>query len=177
MFYDTATFDLGNVDGQIHNHYDIVLKYHKRSAEQYRVVGVLVWPSSLARSDSTASNPTCAKGAGLKLRNDRNTKLYYTYSISWEESDTPWASECPTRLPIYGYWKLTYVSSSMGPLSESLGYQDPCVQFDELDNHGGPTLPNVFNYSCSKCQTRRKSTFPRLHLCMMILTTTTDSSV
>ncbi|TFY72210.1 hypothetical protein EVG20_g787 [Dentipellis fragilis] len=51
LFFDMG-FNLGNdeppYDEQpaLNNHYDIVLRYHTPSPGNYRVVGVLVWPSS-----------------------------------------------------------------------------------------------------------------------------------
>jgi hypothetical protein len=38
-------FDLGNEDGSLNNHYDIVVKYHPRPNGAFRVVGVMVWPA------------------------------------------------------------------------------------------------------------------------------------
>jgi hypothetical protein len=38
-------FDLGNEEGSLNNHYDIVVKYHPRPNGVFRVVGVMVWPS------------------------------------------------------------------------------------------------------------------------------------
>lgn len=92
IFYDIG-FDLGNSHGQFHNHFDIVLKYHKRSADQLRVVGVLVWPHSKARHDSDASSPNCGPStSSLTLSETSKTKFYYTYSVSWQESPIAWVS-------------------------------------------------------------------------------------
>ena len=49
-FFDMG-FNLGNDEEErfidkpaLNNHYDIVLRYHHPTADDYRIVGVLVWP-------------------------------------------------------------------------------------------------------------------------------------
>jgi transmembrane 9 superfamily member 2/4 len=99
IFYDIG-FDLGR-EGALNNHYDIVLKYHKRGPDTFRVVGVLVWASSLVRQGTSFSNPSCNRGAPLILSEDKDNKFYYTYSVEWEESDTPWATRWDNYLHVF----------------------------------------------------------------------------
>ncbi|KAI0028138.1 Nonaspanin [Vararia minispora EC-137] len=105
MFFDNG-FNLGNDDPPheeqplINNHYDIVLRYHKPRPDDYRIVGVLVWPSSHGGSqdgaiDCEGSEPlTLKEGAG-------EYKIRYTYRVMWNESDTPWATRWDNYLHIF----------------------------------------------------------------------------
>ncbi|KAG8816109.1 hypothetical protein FRC17_000460, partial [Serendipita sp. 399] len=103
VFYDLG-FDLGNEDGSLNNHYDILIKYHPRPNGFFRVVGVTVWPSSMKRSSSDISSPQCGTHEhALKLSEagyDKN-EFYYTYSVSWEASPTVWATRWDNYLRIY----------------------------------------------------------------------------
>lgn len=99
VFYEIG-FDLGR-EGALNNHYDIVLKYHKRGPDTFRVVGVLVWASSISREGTSSSNPGCKRGGVLKLNENKDNKFYYTYSVEWEESDTPWATRWDNYLHVF----------------------------------------------------------------------------
>ncbi|KAG8788117.1 hypothetical protein FRC15_006081 [Serendipita sp. 397] len=103
VFYDLG-FDLGNKDGSLNNHYEIVIKYHVRPNGFFRVVGVTVWPSSLHRPTTDISSPQCGNHERpLKLSEVENSKnkFYYTYSVNWEESSTVWATRWDNYLRIY----------------------------------------------------------------------------
>jgi transmembrane 9 superfamily protein 2/4 len=102
-FFDMG-FNLGKDDGQfelepaLNNHYEIVLKYHVPSPGTYRIVGVLVWPSS----DSTGTCLTEREGnSPVLLREDQTNKVVYTYRVLWSESDTPWATRWDNYLHIF----------------------------------------------------------------------------
>lgn len=93
-------FALGELDEAerpvLHNHFDILVDYHPVNVgnkQKYRVIGVLVQPSSRSGSrvseDGTA---TCDEGDPIYLDNDGETKVTWTYSVSWRESATPWAT-------------------------------------------------------------------------------------
>ncbi|KAH7914111.1 hypothetical protein BJ138DRAFT_1144427 [Hygrophoropsis aurantiaca] len=102
LFFDMG-FNLGNDDNEetpfLYNHYEVVLRYHQPSAGQYRIVGVLVWPYS---QDSEASNPTCEHTVRPQaLSEARNNTVRYTYRVTWEESDTPWATRWDNYLHIF----------------------------------------------------------------------------
>lgn len=99
IFYEIG-FDLGR-EGTLNNHYDIVLKYHKRGPDTFRVVGVLVWASSISRTGTSSSNPSCMRGGTLTLDENKDNKFYYTYSVEWEESDTPWATRWDNYLHVF----------------------------------------------------------------------------
>ncbi|QRV79231.1 transmembrane 9 superfamily member 1 [Ceratobasidium sp. AG-Ba] len=105
-FYDMG-FNLGDdeseqhkVDPALYNHYDILLSYHTRDNINYRVVGVVVWPRSIAHqggtSDCSSSNPS-----PLVLSESRQNSVTYTYSINWQESTTPWATRWDNYLHIF----------------------------------------------------------------------------
>ncbi|KAJ8076488.1 Transmembrane 9 super member 2 [Marasmius tenuissimus] len=106
MFFDMG-FNLGNDDDPFHdapalnNHYEIVLRYHEYSPGQYRVVGVLVWPYSNggqqdgpAPCDANNDNP-------LVLDASQSQNIRYTYRVTWNESDTPWATRWDNYLHIF----------------------------------------------------------------------------
>ncbi|KAJ5087071.1 hypothetical protein NUU61_008378 [Penicillium alfredii] len=106
-FYNPG-FYLGDLDesGQpfLNNHFDIVIDYHRVSASgQYRVVGVLVQPES--RADSRAvgdAPPDCGTpGNALKLTEDGDTAVSWTYSVYWRESNTAWATRWDKYLHVY----------------------------------------------------------------------------
>ncbi|KAJ7703158.1 Nonaspanin [Mycena rosella] len=101
IFLD-AGFNLGNDDGTfrdepaLNNHYEIVLKHHSPAPGKYRVVGVLVWPSSIGGSqEGTATCDT--ESDPLLLDEKQNNTIRYTY----RESDTPWATRWDNYLKIF----------------------------------------------------------------------------
>lgn len=62
-FFDMG-FNLGNDEEErffaqpaLNNHYDIVLRYHRPTDDDYRIVGVLVWPLRCAYSTILLTSP------------------------------------------------------------------------------------------------------------------------
>ncbi|KAJ7579168.1 endosomal P24A protein [Mycena floridula] len=106
LFFDMG-FSLGNVTTTqppspiLNNHYDIVMRYHKFAENQYRVVGVLVWPMSIGGSQTGPA--TCEGESAFPLILDElNTQsIRYTYRVTWNESDTPWATRWDNYLHIF----------------------------------------------------------------------------
>ncbi|KAG8756714.1 hypothetical protein FRC12_010483 [Ceratobasidium sp. 428] len=105
-FYDMG-FNLGDDEKPefkenpaLFNHYDILLKYHTRDNINYRVVGVVVWPRSIAHQGGT-SDCAAFKPTPLVLSEDKQNSVIYTYSINWQESDTPWATRWDNYLHIF----------------------------------------------------------------------------
>ncbi|EKM80987.1 hypothetical protein AGABI1DRAFT_112692 [Agaricus bisporus var. burnettii JB137-S8] len=104
VFYDMG-FNLGNNDGRfqnlpvLNNHYDIVLRYHRPTPDTYRVVGVLVWPSSVGGPQTNEA--ICDSDNELSLNEDQTQAVRYTYRVTWNESDTPWATRWDNYLHIY----------------------------------------------------------------------------
>ncbi|KDQ57473.1 hypothetical protein JAAARDRAFT_35185 [Jaapia argillacea MUCL 33604] len=105
LFFDMG-FNLGNDDEPYHdspalnNHYDIVLRYHNPVPGQYRVVGVLVWPSSRGGSQEGATSCT-EEVPPLILSETTTNTIRYTYRVTWNESDTPWATRWDNYLHIF----------------------------------------------------------------------------
>ncbi|OCB88484.1 Nonaspanin [Sanghuangporus baumii] len=105
IFFDMG-FNLGNDDDEfaerpaLNNNYDVYIRYHEPIPGVYRVVGVLVWPSSIGGNqdietcDSTAADP-------LFLSEEQETQVRYTYRVLWTESDTPWATRWDNYLHIF----------------------------------------------------------------------------
>lgn len=79
----------------VNNHLDILLSYHQPTLGVFRVVGFEVSPHSIARKNYKFSN-------GLECVIDENveqqevtkqtTEIVWSYSVSWKESEVPWAS-------------------------------------------------------------------------------------
>lgn len=104
-FYDMG-FNLGNDEGSfqnepaLNNHYEIMLQYHVSDNKKYRVVGVLVWPMSISKTES-ADKPDCdSQLSPLILREDRDNTVYFTYRVQWNQSDTRWATRWDNYLRI-----------------------------------------------------------------------------
>ncbi|CCM01117.1 uncharacterized protein FIBRA_03165 [Fibroporia radiculosa] len=105
LFFDMG-FNLGDDEGQqattpaLHNHYEIVLRYHTPRPGVHRIVGVLVWPTSHGGSQDATTDCSSASGP-LLLREDQNNSVRYTYRVMWNESDTPWATRWDNYLHIF----------------------------------------------------------------------------
>jgi len=64
------------------------------------VVGVLVWPSSVGGSQD--ATPHCESDRGpLLLSESQKNRVRYTYRVTWNESDTPWATRWDNYLHIF----------------------------------------------------------------------------
>ncbi|KAH9485413.1 Transmembrane 9 superfamily member 7 [Psilocybe cubensis] len=106
LFFDMG-FNLGDNEGKhqnlpaLNNHYEIVLRYHRPTPETYRVVGVLVWPASIGGVQTSTPNCDSRNAQPLILSEDRSQSIRYTYRVSWNESDTPWATRWDNYLHIF----------------------------------------------------------------------------
>ncbi|OAD69846.1 hypothetical protein PHYBLDRAFT_135502 [Phycomyces blakesleeanus NRRL 1555(-)] len=102
--YYNIGFDLGYVDGKtpsLNNHYDINIYYHERSSTKFRVIGVVVKPSSKTTQLDTKGQPICDKtNHGLYLKADGTDSVVYTYSTIWHPSSTAWATRWDSYLHI-----------------------------------------------------------------------------
>ncbi|CAK5281733.1 unnamed protein product [Mycena citricolor] len=102
VFYDMG-FNLGNDDEErsefpaLNNHYEIVLRYHRPSPDKYRVVGVLVWPSSIGGPQDGQATCVTEGASPLILSEDKSQAVRYTY----RESPTPWATRWDNYLKIF----------------------------------------------------------------------------
>ncbi|TAQ90037.1 hypothetical protein B7494_g1669 [Chlorociboria aeruginascens] len=82
----------------LNNHYDILIDYHEVSPDQFRVVGVIVQPSS--RSDKTGGD--CgASSAPLLLSESQETTTTWTYNVYWIPSSTAWATRWDKYLHVF----------------------------------------------------------------------------
>ena len=101
-------FPLGEIDEKdqtplLHNHFDIVIDYHEASADKFRVVGVLVLPSSRAGSKRLENGQgDCGDPEKhLVLAEDSDTAITWTYGVYWRQSDTAWATRWDSYLHVY----------------------------------------------------------------------------
>lgn len=105
QFYG-AGFNIGEVDDQnfahLYNHFEISVEYHKRDEENYRVVGVIVHPQSLDRSGLKEGDNLCnPELKQVHLSKDSETTVLYTYSVTFVESETAWATRWDKYLHVY----------------------------------------------------------------------------
>ena len=112
-------FRLGKIqDGKLilHNHYDIIVDYHQAGKDdEFRVVGVLVIPSS--RDDpNVVDGGECSKTVNpLQLNPDGGTAVAWTYSVFWKQSSTAWATRWDSYLHVFDpriHW-LSLISSAI----------------------------------------------------------------
>lgn len=113
-FY-TSGFSLGYVDGDniphLYNHFEILIEYHKKSNNQYRIVGITMNPKSYAYENT--EEPNCKltpaeidEGATIDLPpiildQNGNTGVTFTYSVYFIESDTVWATRWDKYLHVF----------------------------------------------------------------------------
>lgn len=111
QFYSPG-FPLGRVNenGQavLNNHYEFIIDVHRVPAiegkNKYRVVGVVVNPYSQAagpvrddgRADCSSDTPVI-----LNEEDGAETKVQWTYSVTWRESKTAWATRWDKYLHVY----------------------------------------------------------------------------
>ncbi|GLB37446.1 putative endomembrane protein 70 [Lyophyllum shimeji] len=105
VFYDQG-FNLGNYDAELqsppslNNHYDVMFRYHKPTPNTFRIVGVLVWPSSIGGSQTEHATCSHELSVPLVLSETHNQTIRYTYRVTWNESDTSWATRWDNYLHI-----------------------------------------------------------------------------
>jgi transmembrane 9 superfamily protein 2/4 len=106
-FYSPG-FDLGHMSGDkpvFHNHYDIYVDYHEAASNQFRVVGIIVEPSSNKNAEDfgkgAASGGSCSNAEDLILDEKGGTKVVFTYSVYWRPSETPFATRWDKYLHVY----------------------------------------------------------------------------
>jgi transmembrane 9 superfamily protein 2/4 len=104
QFYSQG-FALGNADEspvELNNHFDILIDYHEFSSGQYRVVGVIVQPSSRKDSFIKAGVVNCGEGGPpLVLDNEGETPVTWTYGVYWRASNTAWATRWDKYLHVF----------------------------------------------------------------------------
>ena len=108
-FYSQG-FALGSVDQtsvHLNNHYDILIDYHTVAPDSYRVVGVIVQPSSRhnqldgAGEGGIGAGFCGSGGPKLTLGENGQTEVTFTYSVLWYESDTAWATRWDKYLHVF----------------------------------------------------------------------------
>ncbi|CAH6722611.1 transmembrane 9 superfamily member 1 [[Candida] jaroonii] len=108
QFYGLG-FNIGEVDessfAHIYNHFEIKIEYHKRDENNLRVVGVTVVPYSYDRNglpEDAEENELCNPELKfIALNKNEETKVQFTYSVSFTESKTAWATRWDKYLHVY----------------------------------------------------------------------------
>ncbi|KAF9999456.1 hypothetical protein BGZ80_002470 [Entomortierella chlamydospora] len=81
---------------KLNNHYEITIEYHhNKQRDKSRVVGVTVEPLSIENAQLGVER--CGTGdleqiPGMYLSDERTTSVTYSYSVTWKEVDTAWAT-------------------------------------------------------------------------------------
>ncbi|KAL7424893.1 Transmembrane 9 superfamily member 2 [Cryptotrichosporon argae] len=108
IFLDAQGFSLGDALSDparpaLNNHYDIWVQYHKRDAAHFRVVGLLVYPRSVNSMVPGEAGANCFVGDDdkLYLSETADNEFYYTYSVSFIESDVPWGLRWDMYLHVF----------------------------------------------------------------------------
>ncbi|KAH7410326.1 hypothetical protein DE146DRAFT_644550 [Phaeosphaeria sp. MPI-PUGE-AT-0046c] len=98
-----ALGQVGDDSPELNNHYDIVIDYHEASANNYRVVGVLVDPYSLRDSKMTGEGQAQCGSADspVVLSENEANKVTFTYDVYWRLSPTPFATRWDNYLHVY----------------------------------------------------------------------------
>lgn len=103
-----AGFSIGEVEenfAHLYNHFDITIEYHQRDKENFRVVGVVVNPRSLDRKgldEKTSADELCSSSLKpVTLDKDSETDVLFTYSVTFVESPTAWATRWDKYLHVY----------------------------------------------------------------------------
>jgi transmembrane 9 superfamily protein 2/4 len=104
-FYSPG-FALGEVVDEetpvFNNHYDIIIDYHEASANNYRVVGVLLDPFSLRDSKIQGGQAVCGdEKDAVVLNENQQNKVTFTYGVYWRLSPTPFATRWDKYLHQY----------------------------------------------------------------------------
>ncbi len=102
-------FPIGDIDesnvAHLLNHFEINIEYHKRDDDVFRVVGVTVQPFSFDRlklpADAAPEQLCTLDLKPLHLLKDDETKVTFTYLVSFEESATVWATRWDKYLHVY----------------------------------------------------------------------------
>ena len=106
IFLDAGGFNLGDDETiperpALNNHYDIIIQYHARDSNHFRVVGVLVNPRSIDSVVAGESSPNCFTTRQYHLSEATNNEFYYTYSVAFQESSVPWGLRWDSYLHVF----------------------------------------------------------------------------
>ncbi|KXX78413.1 Transmembrane 9 superfamily member 1 [Madurella mycetomatis] len=88
---------------QFNNHYDIIIEYHQVAddKDQYRVVGVIVQPESRKYTGKIGPDTCNTTPDPVILDEEGDTKVQFTYSVYWIESETAWATRWDKYLHVF----------------------------------------------------------------------------
>ncbi|KAF2157870.1 hypothetical protein K461DRAFT_218473 [Myriangium duriaei CBS 260.36] len=100
---------------ELNTHYDIVVEYHQASTETFRVVGVIVEPSSRATKMS-GGKANCEDSVDKPVTMDesKDNKVVWTYSVYWQPSKTSFATRWDKYLHVENpriHWFFLFLSA------------------------------------------------------------------
>ncbi|GAA5956137.1 hypothetical protein JCM21900_002606 [Sporobolomyces salmonicolor] len=89
-------------ENRLNNHFQIILEYHSRPKEGVnRVVGAVVWPTSVDSLAGGGGVPNCHAKEPYLLHEGEENEVAYTYDVIWRESATPWATRWDLYLRVF----------------------------------------------------------------------------
>lgn len=101
-------FPIGLIDehdkARFHNHFDLIIQYHMRGKEAYRVVGFNVKPASYNSANlDEKSKPEdyCSPDLNPVVLEKTGSKVMFTYSVKFVESKTAWATRWDKYLHVF----------------------------------------------------------------------------
>lgn len=92
---------LHNQNVALNNHLKIILHYHSEDSKNYRVVRFEVETRSVAHEDIKFNEDTCEFSDNARpqyISRVGKSKLFFTYSVEWKQSDVRWASRWDSYL-------------------------------------------------------------------------------
>ncbi|CAI4226823.1 unnamed protein product [Auanema sp. JU1783] len=106
-FYDLG-YRLGWTDDNgkvfLNNYLEFVMKYHEHETGLYRVVGFEVRPRSVSKllwsNENSELCETVPNDKSFMELTGAQTKVEFGYSVTWEQSDIPWASRWDVYLTV-----------------------------------------------------------------------------
>jgi len=107
-FYQPG-FSLGKIEDEephLSNHYDIYIDYHQVRQDEFRVVGIIVEPSSRGDSKRLATgtdmSADCGSGKVPQILSEKDpTQLLWTYSVYWRPSPVSFATRWDKYLHVF----------------------------------------------------------------------------
>lgn len=96
--------DDGPPQFMLYNHYAFEVEYHRTRDDKIRIVGAQVKGVSLEGQTGAAGDEyACAtlNMHAIDIENNAPSAIQFTYSVSWRESEVPWATRWDKYLRVY----------------------------------------------------------------------------
>lgn len=101
---------------QLNNHYQIYIQTHSPDKGQHqRVVGVLVWPTSVDSLAEGGPEPDCraTQPYVLQTESEGEHEVAFTYSVTFVDSPTVWATRWDPYFRLQGRVRFLSIANSL----------------------------------------------------------------